>query len=89
MSLLKYIEKLQRIYSLISIKSKGTINKFAYKLGIKRRILFQSPKKMREIGVDIKYSNLMQSYYYADNLRIQINLEKTVLENFFTSSISV
>lgn len=44
---------------------------------------------MREIGVDIKYSNLMQSYYYADNLRIQINLEKAVLENFFTSSISV
>jgi hypothetical protein len=30
---------------------------------------------MREMGVDVKYSNIRQSYYYADGCRIKIKLE--------------
>jgi biotin operon repressor len=69
--------------------STGTPEEFAEKLGIRRSSLFQSLQEMREMGVDIKYSNLRQSYYYADNRRITIKLEKTVLENLKTSNISV
>lgn len=89
MSLLKYIERLQRMDSLIYMMSTGTPEEFAEKLGIRRSSLFQSLQEMREMGVDIKYSNLRQSYYYADNRRITIKLEKTVLENLKTSNISV
>jgi hypothetical protein len=78
MSLLKYIERLQRMDSLISRMSTGTPVEFAEKLGLRRSTLFQSLQEMRELGVDIRYSCLRQSYYYADNRRIKINIEKTV-----------
>ena len=57
--------------------STGTPEEFAEKLGIRRSTLFQSLQEMREIGVDIKYSCIRQSYYYADNRRIRIKLENS------------
>ena len=61
--------------SLIVMMSTGSPEEFADKLGIRRSTLFQSLQEMREMGVDIKYSCLRQSYYYADNRRIKIKLE--------------
>ena len=61
--------------SLISRMATGTPVEFAEKIGIKRSTLFQSLQEMREMGVDIKYSNIRQSYYYADGRRIKIRLE--------------
>jgi DNA-binding transcriptional regulator GbsR (MarR family) len=58
----------------------GTPVEFAEKLGIHRSSLFESLQEMREIGVDIKYSFIRQSYYYADNRRIKIKLENTFPE---------
>ena len=75
MSLIKYIERLQRMDSLISMMSTGTPEEFAEKLGIRRSTLFLSLQEMREMGADIKYSCFRQSYYYADNRRIKIKLE--------------
>ena len=74
-----------RIDGLIYRKATGTPEEFASKLGIHRSTLFQSLQEMREMGVDIRYSNVRQSYYYADDRRIIINIEgflsgKTILE---------
>ena len=78
MSLLKYIERLQRMDMLISMMSTGSPEEFAGKLGLRRSTLFQSLQEMREMGVDIRYSCFRQSYYYADNRRIKIKVENTV-----------
>lgn len=80
MSLIKYIERLRRMDSLISMMSTGTPEEFADKLGIRRSTLFFSLQEMREMGVDIKYSFTRQSYYYADNRRIKIKLENIFSE---------
>jgi hypothetical protein len=80
MSLIKYIERLRRMDSLISMMATGTPAEFAEKLGIKRSTLFESLQEMREIGVDIRYSFMRQSYYYADNRRIRIKLENIISE---------
>jgi hypothetical protein len=66
---------------LISMMSTGTPEEFAEKLGLKRSALFQSLQEMREMGVDIKYSWFRQSYYYADNRRIKIKVENTILRS--------
>ena len=80
MSLLKYIERLRRMDSLISMMATGTPEEFAEKIGIKRSTLFQSLQEMREMGLDIKYSFIRQSYYYANSRRIKIKLENTFSE---------
>ena len=81
MSLLKYIERLQRMDLLISMMSTGTPEEFAGKLGLRRSTLFQSLQEMREMGVDIRYSWFRRSYYYADRRRIRISVENTVQES--------
>ena len=75
MSLIKYLNRLRRMDSLISRMATGTPVEFAEKIGIKRSALFQSLQEMREMGVDIKYSNIRQSYYYGDGRRIKIRIE--------------
>ncbi len=74
MSLIKYVERIRRIDYLIHLKATGTPEEFARKLGIRRSTLFQSLQEMRDLGVDIKYSSVLKTYYYADNRRIIITL---------------
>jgi len=80
MSIVKYIERLQRMDSLISMKATGSPEEFAEKLGLRRSTLFESLQEMREMGVDIKYSFIRQSYYYADGRRIRVILEDACSE---------
>ena len=75
MSLIKYVERLRRMDSLISMMATGNPDEFAEKMGIRRSTLFQSLLEMRELGVNIKYSFIRQSYYYADGRRIKIKIE--------------
>jgi hypothetical protein len=73
---------------LISMMATGTPEEFAEKMGMKRSTLFESLQEMRAIGVDIKYSFVRQSYYYADNRRIKIRLENIYPEKADTKKIS-
>jgi len=75
MCLVKYIDRLKRIDTLIFMKATGNPEEFAEKLGIKRSTLYQSLQEMRDMGVDIRYSCTRQSYYYADERRIRITVE--------------
>jgi len=62
---------------LIHMKATGSPGEFADKLGIRRSTLFQSLQEMKEMGVDIRYSNLRGTYYYGDERRIAIKIEKS------------
>jgi biotin operon repressor len=73
---------------LISMMATGTPEEFAEKMGMKRSTLFESLQEMRAIGVDIKYSFIRQSYYYADNRRIKIRLENIIPERKDSEKIS-
>lgn len=66
---------------LIHLKATGTPDEFAGKLGIRRSTLFQSLQELKEMGVDIRYSNIRETYYYADDRRIEIRIEKMHSEN--------
>ena len=88
MSLFKYVERLRRMDSLISMMATGTPGEFAEKLEIRRSTLFLSLQEMREMGVNIKYSCFRQSYYYADNRRIKIKLENILPEKTDTEKKS-
>jgi biotin operon repressor len=65
---------------LILLKATGTPEEFAGKLGIRRSTLFQALQEMRVLGVDIKYSCELRTYYYAGNRRIKINIESILSE---------
>jgi predicted DNA-binding transcriptional regulator YafY len=72
MSLIKYVERINRIDSLIHLRATGTPAQFAGRLDISRSTLFGYLQEMRILGADIKYSHELKSYYYADNRRIRL-----------------
>ena len=76
MAILTYIERVRRIDMLIHLRATGPPMEFARKLGIRRSTLFQSLQEMKEMGVDIRYSNIRETYYYADDRRIEIRIER-------------
>jgi len=80
MSLSKYIARLQRMDSLIAMKATGSPEEFACKMSLSRSMLFETLQEMKEMGVDIRYSNVRETYYYADFRRIVIKVAKTIDE---------
>ncbi len=75
MSLFKYIARLQRMDSLIAMKATGPPEAFAYKMNLSRSTLFETLQEMKGMGVDIRYSNIRETYYYGDARRIVIKIE--------------
>lgn len=80
MSLSKYIARLQRMDSLIARRATGSPEEFACKMSLSRSMLFETLQEMKEMGVDIRYSNIRETYYYADSRRIVIKVAKAIEE---------
>jgi len=64
--------------SLIAMKATGPPEKFAYKMSLSRSMLFETLQEMKGMGVDIRYSNIRETYYYGDSRRIVIKVEKAM-----------
>ena len=76
MSLIKYVHRINRIDNLINLRATGTPEEFAGKLSIRRSTLFKNLQELRELGLAIKYSNGRRSYYYEDDRRIRITIDR-------------
>lgn len=61
---------------LIAMKATGPPEEFAYKMNLSRSTLFETLQEMKSMGVDIRYSNIRESYYYGDERRIVIKVAK-------------
>ena len=62
--------------SLIAMKATGPPEEFAYKMNLSRSTLFETLQEMKGMGVDIRYSNTRESYYYGDERRIVIKVAR-------------
>ncbi|MCG8696953.1 MAG: hypothetical protein MI922_02775 [Bacteroidales bacterium] len=67
MDLIKHIERYKHIDYLIRLKKTGNPLEFAEKIGLSRRQLFYYLDELRDFGLNIKYSNLLKTYYYEDS----------------------
>ena len=89
MSLIKYFERIKRIDHLINLRATGTPEEFARRLGIRRSTLFNNLQELRNLGVNIKYSSYRQTYYYADDSRIKIKIEKIMYKHTVPETVDV
>lgn len=72
MSLLKFIERIQRIDYLIKKERTGSSEEFADKLGISRSMLMENLREMRELGAKIEYCPRRKSYHYESSFELVI-----------------
>ncbi len=76
MSILKYVERLDRMNNLIQRKSTGDPDEFARKLGITKSMLMKNLRDMRDLGAKISYCKTRESYQYEDEFCIFIGNSK-------------
>src|SRR5258708_39986835 len=80
MSLLKYIERLKRMDDLIRRKATGTPEEFAERLGVRKTILMEELRELKELGAEVCYNRIIQSYHYENDFVLKIgsmnNLEQ-------------
>ena len=72
MSLLKYVERLKRIDDLIRRKATGTPEEFASRLGVGKTILMEELRELKQLGADVHYCKVRQSYCYNSEFVLKI-----------------
>jgi biotin operon repressor len=72
MSLLKTINRLQRIHHFIKTEATGTSGEFSEKLGISRSMLMENLREMKELGAQIFYCRHRRSYCYVNEFNLLI-----------------
>ena len=76
--LFKYLERINRMNDLITMKATGNPDEFSQRLNISRRQLYNDLEMLREIGAEIKYDKYRGSYYSGNSfdIDIEVNINK-------------
>jgi biotin operon repressor len=77
MSILKYVERVKRIDSLISKKATGSPEAFAEKMNLCRSSLLECIREMRELGAPISYCKNRATYYYDKDTELFIEFRQS------------
>ena len=94
MSFIEQLKLLVRIDALIQRKGTGTAEELARLLQISRRNVFYYLDKLRELGAEIAFCTMRQSYVYVDDQRPSISFipsneaEQIQGGNFFLENFS-
>ena len=72
MILFQQIDRMKYIHQLIQKKQTGSPERFATKLGLSKRQLFNILEELRIMGLDIQYSRGTETYFYANNKYMEI-----------------
>ena len=67
MKSLKYIDRINKIHSLISSQKTGTPETFAKKLYLSRRQIYNELEFFKNLNAPIKYCKKNETFYYTTN----------------------
>jgi hypothetical protein len=81
MSLLKSIDRLKRIDTMIRRQATGTSDEFAKKLGISRSMLMENMREMKDLGAAICFCPHRRTYFYTTDFGLLIgNVSKNKIK---------
>jgi hypothetical protein len=72
MSLFETIDRIAVMHRLIEKEETGTPDKFAERLHIKKRQLYNILDEIRDYGAEIVYDRARETYFYVNNFEIVI-----------------
>ncbi len=87
MSILKYIDRLKHMDSLLRRNATGTPERFAKRLGISKSTLYDNLKEVKELGAKIGYCKYLETYYYEDNCELFFSFKSNNLTESETNKI--
>ena len=71
MSLIKRIERIERMHTMIKFKRTGSPQQFAQKMGLSQSMLYYIINELKEMGAPIIYSKFRESYEYEYPVQFQ------------------
>jgi predicted DNA-binding transcriptional regulator YafY len=74
MQLFKSIQQIEYLDSLIRKGATGTPQELAQKMHVSERQVYRIIDELRLIGFPIAYSKVRNRYYYADEVKLNIEL---------------
>lgn len=71
MSLVRHIERAQRMHRFIKFKRTGTPEEFASKMGVSQSMLYNIINEMKQLGAPIGYCRFRQTYLYIKEVELK------------------
>ncbi|MUP37341.1 HTH domain-containing protein [Labilibaculum euxinus] len=75
MDIFRQIEILRRLNKLIEKESTGKPSTLSNQLGISRSQLYRMIELLKDYGVPIMYSRVLETFYYSKAFRLKIELK--------------
>ncbi len=91
MTAIKYIDRLKQIDRLVRLRSTGSPNELAVKLGISERSVYDLLKDLRELGAPLAWDFYSNSYIYIEAGKLQIDFvtEPDISGGFYLQSQAI
>ena len=79
MKSLKYIDRINKIHTLINSEKTGTPEAFVEKLYLSRQQMYNELEFYKDLNAQIKYCKKRETFYYDDNFDIKIGFAFTII----------
>lgn len=79
MSLFEQIDRMQFLHKCIVQESTGTPCELAQRLRISKRHLYNLLDEFKDMGAEIQYSRIKETFYYKNNFCLEITCKITIL----------
>ncbi|WP_139785142.1 HTH domain-containing protein [Parabacteroides sp. Marseille-P3160] len=81
MHLFETLDRLKRIHRLIQNRETGNPCKFAERLHLSRRQLYNVLEELKSFGAEIRYSRMEESFFYENDFQIEIKIGVSLLNS--------
>lgn len=88
MKALQQLERLKWINEMIKSKSTGSPEILCNKLSISRRQLFKDLEIFKDMGAEIAYSKIRETYYYPNGHELEISYSFRIIPKTETRNIN-
>lgn len=88
MKAIEQLERLERMNDLIKAKCTGKPEMLCNKLNISRRQLFKDLEVFKDMGADIAYSKIGETYYYPNDHEMEISYSFRIIPKKETRNIN-
>ncbi|MBW9280317.1 HTH domain-containing protein [Bacteroides fragilis] len=78
LSVISYIERINRAYRLIRMERTGSRDELAAKLRVSRRTINYYLEELRLMGAEIEFSRRRNTYYFANKFVLHATIEARI-----------
>lgn len=78
LSVIGYIERINRVYRLVRIEKTGSRGELAAKLRVSERTVNNYLEELRLMGAEIKFSRRCNTYYFANKFVLHATIEARI-----------